>query len=457
MKQRPIKTYVARFLPLIFMGMLAAMPFHAFLSVWASEFTGHYRLVQLWKEFLLISLYLTLLLTYGYRSMVSQLERFKPLFVAIAAYFILTIYYGLFAYLAGEVGKSALFFSLITNLRLMAALILGYLIATAGLGDWVKKWPRIIIIPAVVVLVFGLLQASVLPPAFLENFGYSKDTILPYQFVDNDPEYLRVQSTLRGANPLGAYLVIIVSTALVFILSRRIHRTRWIVFGLLSSTVLFYTYSRSAIIGTILSALFIIGWWLYRDPKRRYRAKHFALLITAGILCAAAIIGWWIQRSDFVQNVVLHTDLESSSEATSNEVRRTSIESALRDVTVEPWGRGPGTAGPASVHNNNQSRISENYYLQLAQEIGVIGLLLFLYINILIAAELWRRRNQTLALVLFSSLIGISFINLLSHAWTDSTLAYLWWGLAGIAVGMPTAGILKRKHERFSPEEKRAA
>jgi hypothetical protein len=36
--------------------------------------------------------------------------------------------------------------------------------------------------------------------------------------------------------------------------------------------------------------------------------------------------------------------------------------------------------------------------------------------------------------ILLASLAGITFVNLLSHAWTDDTLAYLWWGLAGIAL-----------------------
>jgi hypothetical protein len=47
-----------------------------------------------------------------------------------------------------------------------------------------------------------------------------------------------------------------------------------------------------------------------------------------------------------------------------------------------------------------------------------------------------------LALVLFASFIGISFVNLLSHAWTDDTIAYIWWGLAGAAMALP---LQKRK------------
>jgi hypothetical protein len=51
---------------------------------------------------------------------------------------------------------------------------------------------------------------------------------------------------------------------------------------------------------------------------------------------------------------------------------------------------------------------------------------------------LYQRIPQSrLALVLFASLIGITVVNLLSHAWTDDTLAYVWWGFAGIALAAP--------------------
>jgi hypothetical protein len=43
-------------------------------------------------------------------------------------------------------------------------------------------------------------------------------------------------------------------------------------------------------------------------------------------------------------------------------------------------------------------------------------------------------RFDYLALGLLAALLGITFVNLLSQAWTDNTLSYLWWGLAGIAL-----------------------
>ena len=51
-----------------------------------------------------------------------------------------------------------------------------------------------------------------------------------------------------------------------------------------------------------------------------------------------------------------------------------------------------------------------------------------------VAYLLWSHRSDPLALSLFASLIGLTVINLLSHAWADDTLAYLWWGFAGVAM-----------------------
>jgi hypothetical protein len=70
------------------------------------------------------------------------------------------------------------------------------------------------------------------------------------------------------------------------------------------------------------------------------------------------------------------------------------------------------------------------------QETGWLGLALFLSILALVATELYQRASGSpLALAVFVALIGVMFINLLSHAWTDDTLAFLWWGLAAVALG----------------------
>src|SRR6185295_13461878 len=101
-----------------------------------------------------------------------------------------------------------------------------------------------------------------------------------------------------------------------------------------------------------------------------------------------------------------------------------------KSILKHPLGGGPGTAGPASYRNNHPARIAENYFIQVGQEVGIIGLILFLAINIYVAKLLWDNRQSDLAIIALAALVGLSIVNLLSHAWSDDTLSYIYWGLA---------------------------
>jgi len=161
------------------------------------------------------------------------------------------------------------------------------------------------------------------------------------------------------------------------------------------------------------------------------------LVIGSGALIA-------FRNNDHVQNAFFHTDEHSRSADSSNQDRASALKGGLRDIVHEPFGRGPGTAGPASTRNNQGGRIAENYYLQIGQEVGLIGLTVFVAINILVARALWQNRRDILACVLLASLAGLTLVNTLSHAWADDTLSLLWWGLAGMALG---SVILKTNNE----------
>jgi len=194
--------------------------------------------------------------------------------------------------------------------------------------------------------------------------------------------------------------------------------------------VLFFTFSRSAWVGAALS----IGVILFVAIKTR-AARRAALCIIAGlIVVGAGMTALWSHTPRY-QNFIFHTQTGSPIEQTSNEDHLKALKENAENLERQPLGRGPGTAGPASVYNTERPpRLAENYFIQIAQEVGWLGLTLFLLINIGVGYLLWLRRADPLALSLFASLIGLTFINLLSHAWTDDTLAYVWWGLAGVAM-----------------------
>jgi hypothetical protein len=433
MKHSASVSKVSDALSWIIAGILILLPFHALLSTWAGSRFGQLDLMRTWKEILiLLMLPAVLWLTWRQREIRQWL--FKSwIFYLITIYMALNLILGFWAYHTGRVSEAALIYALIINLRFLYFFLVCVIVAACS-NFLVNNWAKILLVPSGIVIIVGLIQRFFLPSDFLKHFGYGPTTIPTYQTVDANVDYARVQSTLRGANPLGAYLIL-TTTAWALVLRPRIYL--WGAGLAAALVVLFYTYSRSAAVGLML-ALASFGWILMKRPTTKW--------IIAGVLAPLIVSGLYIgfRSSPAIQDVFLHTSSSSASAASSNQIRNTALKDASRDIINQPWGRGPGTAGPASFRNDHPARIAEDYYLQLGQELGVLGLILFLAINVAVAWELWLKRQDDLPRILIATLIGISFVNLVSHAWTDDTLSLLWWGLAGIALA---PGILKPRNK----------
>src|SRR3989344_2404553 len=409
--------------------ILMVLPFSAFLAVWISSATGGYRVLQLLLQSIIVFIVVTLLIIIKPYLIWKSLGRERLLTSLMIAYIVFTTLFGVYAYERHRVNLTALLFSMVISLRFFVLFLVIFVLRQQI--SWKPKWPKLLLLPAVPIVIFGLIQVF-LPNDYLSHFGYSSSTILPYQYVNNDPSYLRIQSTLRGANPFGAYLVIIISTVVTLYLFRKKYRGFLVPFGILSFIALFYTYSRSALLGAFLSVA-MLTWWHAKFFQDKHVKKVTAAIVGTALV-ATLIVGYSIKGSHFTQSVILHTNSISKSSQSSNDARSTYIRQGLKDIANEPFGRGPGTAGPASSHNNHPARISENYFIQVGQEVGIVGLIMFLAIYGYVAYKLWQLKEEPLALMALGSLIGITFINMLSHAWTDETLSLLWWGLAGIAL-----------------------
>ncbi len=411
------------------MLIMFVMPFHAFLTIFAADIFGHYTAFRLWKEVLLLLCIIGTLYLVITDGKIRSHTLTRRLVWLVMAYIALNVIWGLVQLYRGELSAKALGYGLIIDLRFPIFFLITWAVAlrTSRLR---KNWQKIVLWPAAIVVAFGLLQL-LLPHDFLRHFGYGPLTIDPYETINSNLSYQRITSTLRGANPLGAYLLIPISILTALLIAGK-RSWQYVALYIGSLVTLFFSFSRSAWIGATLS----IGAVCIQQLDRKYLKP--ALLVLAGLVILAGgvfALGW--QDSSRFQNYFQHTEDNSKVETTSNGNRLASLESGWHDLVNEPLGAGPGSAGPASIYNNQPARIAENYYLQVAQETGWIGLGLFLLINIGVGYLLWVRRHDPLAVMLYASLIGISFINLLSHAWADDTLAYIWWGLAGIAMVPP--------------------
>lgn len=436
MKASTIKYGVLTFTLSLICIILALLPFHAFLTVWASSIFGHYTALRLWKEALIVVAGLGVLYLLLFDHKVRFHTTRRKLTWLILAYLAVQVVWAAVALHTDTVSSKAAAYGVLLNCRFLVFFLLTWVVAVRT-PRLERRWPKLLLWPAVLVAVFGLLQVFVLPVDFLRHFGYGSQTIGPYETINHNIHYIRYMSTLRGANPLGAYLLLPMS-ALIVLLVRFPHSWNWVKGLVLAAltAMLFFSFSRSAWLGAALCTVFIVAvsmssaWW------QRFRVPAFIVLGILIIAAGGAFAG--LRHNTRVQNALFHTQEHSAVASTSDAGHASALRAGLHDVLHDPLGKGPGTAGPASYYNTKApARIAENYYLQLGQETGLVGLILFVAIVLGIAYILWTRRAAPLSLTLLAALVGISFVNLLSHAWTDDTLAYLWWGLAGIAIGTP--------------------
>jgi hypothetical protein len=428
MKRSALKYGILSVTAAIITFVLLIIPFHAFISVWLASNFGHYTAFRLWKEALLGIATLGALYLVLFDKKTRLRTLYHELTWLIVAYFTVQFLWAAWAIAHDNVTTKAAAYGVLVDLRFILFFLCAWVIGsrTVRLS---ANWSKVLVWPAMVVIAVGLLQAFVLPTDFMRHFGYSDATIPPYETINHNTMYIRIMSTLRGANPLGEYLLLPISGLLVLMTVGKRNWRRSLALGG-GIVVLFFSFSRAAWIGLVLSALTVAA---LRLNKSQLRYVGFG---SAGLVLVTAVVSAVFWNNTHFQNFVFHTQDNSAVAVSSNDGHVSAFSGGLKDAIHEPLGRGPGTAGPASVYNAGHSaRISENYFLQLAQETGWLGVALFSSINIFVARLLWQRRSNPLATMLLASLVGMVFVNLLSHAWTDDTIAYVWWGFAGIAIG----------------------
>jgi len=431
MKRTPAPTKAFGLLDYVFIGLMLAIfgliVMHAPLTVWLGNvFDGSEVLIKAWKELLMIPAGLLLLVIVWRRR---QWGVFKNPFVLLAGLYaalhlaLIPLYYS---------NSAAVTAGLAIDLRYIAYFVLA--LALVQLYPQMRKlflW--VFLTGALLVVSFAIAQVFLLPIDFLSVLGYGDQTIQPYLTVDMNPDYVRISSTLRGPNPLGAYIVVVLALALAYLWHRRPKMT-WqssSLFGLLmlgSVVALWYSYSRSALVAAIVAVglvfLLTIG---RRMPRWLWIGLFIAGFAVAGGLFAA-------RDTSFVQNVILHDNPTTGGAITSNDGHLESLIDGTDRKLRQPLGAGIGSTGSASLFTD-KPLIIENQYLFIAHEVGWPGLALFVALFVMILVRLWKFRSDWLALGVLASGIGLALIGLLLPVWADDTVSIIWWGLAGLAIG----------------------
>ncbi|MGB4967616.1 MAG: O-antigen ligase family protein [Candidatus Saccharimonadales bacterium] len=408
--------------------LLVLAPFHGFLTVWGASLVGHYTWLRAWNAFVLLGL----VAVAGWWLVAERKMRrwlvADRLRVAVVLFALVSGCGAVFALAMHPVSPAAVGLGIFQDLRFLAFLLVVW--AAAERSDWLRAhWQQLMLGPALVVAAFAVLQLTVLPDDFLKHFGYSAATIEPHETINNDASYPRFASFLRGANPLGAYLVVITGLLAAYY-SRLRGRRHWEILAALTAGAMLASFSRSAWIGAAVA----VGVVVFLRAVGSKKLRKF-LLISLGMVFFSGVSFAAFQNNPHLQNAIFHTSDTSKVAVSSNDQRSGAMTRASKEVLTHPFGGGVGSAGPASVHNAlGETKLAENYFLQVGQETGWLGLGLFVSIIFMLGKRLWARRRDKLALACFAGLVGLVVVNMLSHAWADDTLAYVFWGLAGVAL-----------------------
>lgn len=426
MKLAWLTSVYAIILLIIFGGIVV----HAPLTVWlGTVFPDYSPLIKSWKEILMIPAALLAGVLVTRQGLWRELSR-DWLFRLIVAYALLHIVLAIIlpqdtlAQLAG--------FAI--DLRYMLFFGLVYVLIRLA-PQWRKQIVYVGAIGAVIVVGFATLQLF-LPKDTLSYIGYSKQTIAPYLTVDENPDFIRYSSTLRGPNPLGAYAGIVLGMITALLVRRKLplerKRVLWATGAITACSLVavWINYSRSALVAAIVTVLIVLGVTMLRRMSRRaWLAVGVVFVILAGSLAAA-----W--ESNFVSNVILHENPTTGAEVSSNDGHVESLIFGVGRLVAQPLGAGIGSTGSASLYDDDEGGvIIENQYLYIAHETGWLGLALFVAIFGLIMVRLWRARDDWLALGAFASGVGMALIGLLLPVWADDTVAIVWWALAATALG----------------------
>ena len=398
---------------------------HAPLVVWLGTVWPDWaQQVKAWKEILMAMALVLLIVVAARRHKVSELlhDRVMQLSLVFAG-----LHFALVGLFDSDITQAGA--GLLIDLRYVLYFVLVY--GTLRLLPGYRRlFIKVFVVGAVVVLGFSLLQQFVLPRDVLANIGYGKDTISPYLLVDDNPTYVRINSTLRGPNPLGAYAVIVLGLLAAIAVRRKLGRRDWVVLGafaLAAGLTLGASYSRSSLIGAVVALVVaVFGAAVGKVRRRLGWGLAVAAVVFAGGLFA-------LRDSSFVANVVLHDNPTTGARTDSNAGHAQSLVHGLNLAISEPLGAGIGSTGSASL-GTDQSLIIENQYLFVAHEAGWAGLALFVWLFVEVMRRLWVGRKSALALGVFAGGCGLAVIGLLLPVWVDDTVSIVWWGLAAVAI-----------------------
>ena len=267
--------------------------------------------------------------------------------------------------------------------------------------------------------------------------------VLEYFFADLSPRWLdteyfsdirgRVVSLFDNSNVLAFYLVMIFPLALDLLSRCKLGRERFLAFFSCTAITLciVFTWSRGAWLGLIAATLVYL---LIRS--RKTLKAIFAFCLTIPILP-------FVIPSNVVNRFMSIGDLADSSTYYRVHVWKGSL-AALADNLFGGVGYGNSAFERAYIEyayaGIEAAEHSHNLFLQIAIQMGIVGLLIFVIAMLLFAQKNFEffskhadKKQVGIAAAAFSAVVAALVMGMFDYIWYNNRLFLLFWALVGIS------------------------
>lgn len=285
------------------------------------------------------------------------------------------------------------------GLRFLILPFTAYLIARFSSYKNTHRLIQVYLFIASVMAAMAIVEYFFLPRGYMDiyynltGFGFGQNTL---------PNTTQATAILAGPNQLASYLILP-----FFYLLYRFFKSKRSIFLILDSYLLIIitlaiglTYSRSALIGLIFGAILAL---VYFGRGQRDKVIYSILFLVVAITLA---VSYALSNGELPRDLLTHgSSFAQHLQATSGSFK-TFVSGGILKII---FGFGVGSAGPVALKLGGI--VSENYYLQVCFELGILGLVIY----ILFIAQLLRglfKGSKTLFFALIALLVNAFFLHI---------------------------------------------
>ena len=350
----------------------------------------------------------------------------RTLSIAVIAFLFL---FGVSTYFTDSPGTSGTHF-----LILITGLGLGFLISeVCKTSDHLNMSAWALLLGGGLAAAFGIEQAVFGLPRWLQEAQANRASIDLVQMVSQG----RIFSTFFNVNSFAAHLVMVLPIGCYLLLNAKKWQSKLLVACIILLIICALAFTSSK--GGWATAILVIAYMIYSFDKNRGNwqlTKYLGIIGLASILFVGT---YWGVQPKGIENPIERFISNSMGIKISTEGRLSYWKGAIKIIKDNPWlGTGLGTFGLSYQRYQSDgyySRYAHSLYLQMASEVGVIGLLSFGWMVL----SLWHLKrgltqNQKLSTFLWIGMMALLIHGMVDFSWLAPANQWFFFVMGGMIV-----------------------